>query len=162
MRNLDDWSGEGSAPAYPIYETDDSSPLQVVALVDRFPKFFGQVVLFPRQGSPGEQVAPYDIAPAESLGLDYLARTVQSRMSEVFKGRRIIRHEEGFAVPDHPHIVLFPAKRGRGVRLYEPSLFKPDDRYFSAVQRKLRIAGQEKAKIDDRLKRLAKAVIEWT
>jgi diadenosine tetraphosphate (Ap4A) HIT family hydrolase len=157
MRNYADWSGEGDAPAYPIYESSD-----FVALIDRFPKFIGQVVIFPSHGTPGENVAPYDLPPVISLGIDYLSRKVQSRMSKVFPSSRIIRHEEGFAVPDHPHVVLFPAARGDGKKLYEPSLLKPDDAYFKEAQRQLRLEDEQKKLIDERLKRLAEAVIEWT
>lgn len=157
MQNYAKWSGQGDAPAYPVYESDD-----YVALVDRYPKFIGQVVVFPHAGRPGENVAPYDLPTGTRIGLDYLSHVVQSRMSSQFPRGRIIRHEEGFAVPDHPHVVLFPAERGQGKRLYEPSDFQPDTDYFKYTQRLLKIEEEQKKIVDERLKWLLEAVEDWT
>lgn len=157
MLNFADWSGEGDAPAYPVYEGED-----YVALVDRYPKFVGQVVVFPQEGRPGEDIAPYDLPARTRLGLDYLSHVVQSRMRTRFPQGRIVRHEEGFAVPDHPHVVLYPAQRGEGRKLYEPSGFEPDTRYFKTTQQLLKIEEDQKKIVDARLKKLLEAIVDWT
>ena len=157
MQNYADWTGEGEAPAYPLYEG-----LEYVALVDRFPKFDGQVVIFPSHGQPGQETAPYNLPPSLRLGMDYLTHVIQTRMSSRYPKGRIIRHEEGFAVPDHPHVVLFPAQRGEGKKLYEPSQFEPDKSYYRETQRLLQLESDQKRIVDEKLKRLIEAVVDWT
>lgn len=157
MQNFADWTGEGEAPAYPVYEGDN-----YVALVDRYPKFAGQVVVFPSRGNPGQETAPYDLPAPVRLGMDYLTHVVQGRMKSIYPTGRIIRHEEGFAVPDHPHVVLFPAHRGEGRKLYEPSEISPDEAYFREAQRLLRLETDQKKIVDERLQRLLDAIVEWT
>lgn len=159
LQNLADWHGAGDAPAYPIYEGD-----RHVVLVDRYPKFLGQVVLFPTEGYPGQDLELYELPDDIVTPLDHLTRVIQRRMRAAYpqSGLRMIRHEEGYAVPDHPHTVLFPAERTKGKSLYEPSLLTPDQSYFKEVQRTLMLDQAQKIIVDERLKMLADMVVDWT
>ena len=149
MQDFDNWSGEGEAPAYPLYSGN------VVALVDRYPKFPGQVVIFPRNGLPGQDVGLYDLPVHERLGVDLVADTIARQMHIAFEGVRIIRHDEGYAIPDHPHTVLLPAARGEGKGLYEPSTFKPSGEYFSDMRTLLELTPQQQEILDSKLARIA-------
>ena len=97
--------------------------LGVGALPDAFPKFPDQVVIIPAAGFPDrEQTSVSDLLPVTQLALAALEAAIQRKM-EHFSGvpgvRGIVR-KDGFAVPHHPHIVMFPALRGESTAYTEP------------------------------------------
>lgn len=150
MEELHAWDGNGEPSAYPLYNGDS-----VVALLDKFPRFPGQVVIFPVQASPGSNASMFDLRTHVRLSVDLVAHTMGQRMQQVFWDKRIIRHDEGYAVPDHPHTILFPAKRSEGRKLYEASAFKPPDGYFSGMQEQLRLSDLQKRTLDSKIAVLA-------
>jgi len=145
MADYASWDGKGQAPAFPLYNGE------AVALVDRFPKFLGQVVIFPRRGFSGDDVSMFDLPTPISQAVDLVTHTIGRHMSKLFEGVRIIRHDEGYAVPNHPHTVLFPAGRGEGARLYEPSQFHPDEGYFDSMRELLALSERQTSLLDEKL-----------
>jgi len=143
------WQGdpEGEAPAYPVY-----NGARVVGLVDLFPRFFGQLVVFPRDpGGLGEDVSMEDLPIHVQSSVGLVVNTFRRRMRQLFEVRAI-RHEEGYAVPDHPHAVVFPAARGEGVGLYQPSALGelgPD--YFTGMQAMLTPPVEETRRLDQEI-----------
>lgn len=127
MTDLATWDGQGEAPAYPLYRG------AAVAVVAKFPKFKGQVVIFPQEGNRGEPVSLHDLPLYQSLQVGTVAHVVAQKMQQVFPEGRIIRHDEGYGVPDHAHAVLFPAKQTEGRRLYDPPIELADG-YFERMQ----------------------------
>ncbi|MDB5185606.1 MAG: hypothetical protein JWL85_129 [Candidatus Saccharibacteria bacterium] len=92
---------------------------EVLAAVDIKPKFPLQVVVALRYGTPGER-ADFDALPSYMKKrlhtvADFLGQKILANCTEE---QRVIRHTEGFGVPDHPHITLFAAERGQGKDLY--------------------------------------------
>jgi hypothetical protein len=148
LEALGSWNGEGRAPAYPLHMG------KIVIVASLFPKFPGEIVVFPEQGYPGQDVSLFDVPQHTRLQVDVAADTIGRKMQRAFEGVRIIRHDEGYAVPDHPHAVLLPAERGAGAGLYRPTEFHPDDSYFESIQAMLALTSHEGAALDEKIERL--------
>jgi diadenosine tetraphosphate (Ap4A) HIT family hydrolase len=142
MQAYQNWDGTGDAPAYPVYDGD-----HVVALLDKFPKFLGQVVVFPRQAPGLEKATMFDLPKALRAGVDLVALTVGKRMGQAFE-QLIVEHREGRGVPNHPHTVLFPAAQGEGRGLYDASTFSALPRYFESMHELLALPRTEKETLD--------------
>ncbi|HWZ66074.1 MAG TPA: hypothetical protein VNX65_04795 [Patescibacteria group bacterium] len=98
----------------------------VMARPDLFPKFNLQVVVTPRNGSPGNLVRFSDLPRSTRLKLHMVADEVEEQIAEhCGPDQRVITHVEGFSVGDHPHVVLFRAERREGERLYTGSPLGP-------------------------------------
>jgi hypothetical protein len=146
MADYATWSGEGEAPAYPLYTGD------VVALVAKVPKFVGEVVVFPSTGYPGQDVGLFDLDTHVRLGVELVAHTIGQKMMRAFGvDKKVIEHDEGFGVPNHPHAVVFAAQRGEGARLYELSRLNPDQVYFELVQEMLALDERTTRLVDEKL-----------
>jgi len=100
---------------------------RIMALIDPFAKFKHHVVIAPAEGAPGTIAYFQELDPSRQSQLRYVSdqvgRLIFNRFGSVtgnreLPDRRVVDHTEGFAVPDHPHIVVFSARRTEGARLY--------------------------------------------
>ena len=94
------------------------------AMPDGFPKFPDQIVIIPAAGFPDRDTASFhDLPLSTQMAMIAVQAAFQKKM-ESFSGvpgvRGIIR-VDGFAVPNHPHIVMFPGLRGESTAYTEPT-----------------------------------------
>lgn len=95
---------------------------KVLMAVDPFAKLPLQSVIAPTTGSAGQE-SHFDELPFRTqLKLHAASSFIGKKMLELCEpGERVIKHIEGFGVPDHPHIVTYVAERGQGRDLYDGS-----------------------------------------
>lgn len=91
----------------------------IMAIADAFPKMPLQVVVAPAGGEPGREVHFYDLELPKQrklleVGLAVGARILDHCTSE----QRSMFTLEGFAVPDHAHIVYYAGRRRQGEDRY--------------------------------------------
>ena len=150
-RKLDEYDAAPEAsdvpPAYVLYR---NRRFGVMALADAFPKFPHQVVITPREGCYGQKTSVYDMAPSRRLQLELVAQAIGKKLLSNAPEQRVIEHVEGYAVPDHPHIVMFSAERNQGVKLYGKAEPASADT-LEATRCLLQIDGDEAAELDSRL-----------
>ena len=143
-------------PTSPFLYKNEEVGVGIVA--DAFPKFPDQVVLIPRDGVTGNEKASIsDLSLKTRMGLVSLMSCLDKKMS-TFSGVpevRAISHVEGFAVPNHPHIVMFPALRGESIDFFKPSRHADEEVRKMLVARTLKnlaLTDVEKAKLDKELR----------
>lgn len=150
-----------------VFETvwaDDTSPflyksdsLGVGVVADTFPKFPDQVVIIPATGFPDRDNASFsDLSLTTQLALTCLVSVMDRKMRDFsgVPGVRAIARTDGFVVPDHPHIVMFPALRGESDAYTKPSLFTDEAVRKKLVQNTLRnlaLTANEKVELDEEL-----------
>jgi hypothetical protein len=115
-REYDEWTGTGSQGRPPARLAFGHPDVRV--WVDPFRKLPGTVVVVPREGTPGKDAYLHDL-PAHRLDQMSRVRVAFGRKMLAITGVRPIEHVEGYGVPDHAHVVMFPAARGEGRALYE-------------------------------------------
>ena len=103
-----------------IYKNETAG---VGIIPDAFPKFPDQVVLIPAEGQPANNEASLSDLPHSTYLALACLQSVIGRKMEYFPGVRAITRVDGFAVPNHPHIVMFPALRGESDAYTRPSRF---------------------------------------
>ena len=143
----------------PIYRSNKHG---VGIYPDAFPKFPDQVLIMPARGFPERQFASlHDLDLHTQLALTVLQTIVQRRM-ESFSGvdgvRGIVR-VDGFAVPNHPHIVMFPGLRGESSDYTQPP--RPQfegaevrQKLIEATLRNLCLTAEQMAELDELLDQL--------
>ena len=92
-------------------------------LADISPKLPHQIVIIPAIGfAERDSASLHDLDLRTQLAIRALETTMQKKM-ETFSGisgvRGIIRGD-GYAIPNHPHTVMFPALRGESIIYTEP------------------------------------------
>jgi hypothetical protein len=132
-----------------------------MALVSPFAKFEGNVVVAHKDGTPGAQQTIYDLDRVRRRQLhevaDVVGEVILSRMCADSATRRPIEHVEGFALPDHAHIVLLAAVRGEGRNLYERMRNEWSEAgALDAVQESLRFSDDEARMLDSELSAIAR------
>lgn len=138
-----------------LYRNDQS---QVGVVADEFPKFPDQVVLFPAQGFPECDHAIFSDLPfSTQLALSALMASLGQKMRGFSGVPSVmpITRIDGFAVPNHPHIVMFPALRGESSAYTEPSRFQDSTTRRVLVERTMRnlsLTKREIADLDEKLK----------
>lgn len=150
FREMGDWQDkgrDGPPPAYPIFWSRNQ---RIMALIDRFPKFEHQVVVFPVEGTPGMRFDVHDLSPSRRLQLSLVSQAVGRKLLGAHPEMRAIQHVEGYAVDDHPHELLYPAARGAGPRLWQPSEEAERD-VLIAAQERLMFNGRETRWLEKRL-----------
>lgn len=126
-------------------------------LADAFPKFPDQVVIIPRDGlAKNEKASISDLDPKIALAMFCLMQFMSEKMASFsgLSGVRAVTHIEGFAVPNHPHMVMFPALRGESQELHKPSRYNSEDVRKLLVERTLKnlaLTKQEKEVLDTQL-----------
>lgn len=133
----------------------------VGVVADEFPKFPEQVIVVPEKGFPGNENASLsDLDPQTYLALMFLVRFMDGKMKKFsgLDGVRGIVHAEGFAVKDHPHVVMFPAVRGESAGLNEPSRHSDASVRRMLVQntmKNLALTPDESTRLDVQLEKIA-------
>lgn len=116
FREYDEWemSGQrGPRPSRVAFRHPDVS-----ALVDPFRKLPGTIVVIPKEATPDAEHHLADLPPSRRMQLALVCQEFGKKIIE-HAGVRAIEHVEGYGVPDHAHIVIFPAAKGEGKALYE-------------------------------------------
>lgn len=109
-------------------------------LPDAFPKFPDQVVIVPRHAlQSAVEASLADLPLANQLAITVMAAAMQRKMSSFsgIPGVRGIQRVDGYAVPNHPHISMFPALRGESGAYTEPSRFSDDQTRRMLIERTL-------------------------
>ena len=152
------WSDPNSSFLYKSEAEDEAASVGIV--VDAFPKFPEQVVLIPAQGFPERDEASFsDLPLATQLALSALQSAMDKKMSS-FSGVptvRAIARVDGFAVPNHPHIVMFPALRGESGAYTEPSRFTDEairQHLVEQTTKNLALTAEETDALDEMLQRI--------
>ena len=140
-----------------LYKNEEAG---VGILADVFPKFPDQVVLIPRDGMPKNNNASMsDLDLKTQMGISCLISCMDEKMS-IFSGvpeARAITHIEGFAVPNHPHVVMFPALRGESIDFFKPSRHTDEEVRQMLVARTLKnlaLTKEEKNGLDEEIQRI--------
>lgn len=141
----------------------ESSKVNVGIIADAFPKFPDQVVLIPANGFPERETASlHDLDFKTQMALAALEAAIQSKMESFsgIEGVRGIVRVDGFAVPNHPHKVMFPGLRGESDDFTKPprSQFRDDATRALLVQRaleNLRLSTEEVEQLNEQLSRIA-------
>jgi hypothetical protein len=128
-------------------------------IADKFPKLPDQIVIVPAEGIHDKEFASLADLPHEVFfALAALQRFMIRKMEQYsgIEGVRAISRVDGFAVPNHPHIVMFPALRGESVAFTEPSRkeFKEDNIRRVLVQKtcvNLALTAEEKTELDQEI-----------
>ncbi len=142
------------------FEADD---INVGIIADTFPKFPDQVVLIPANGFPERETASlYDLDFKTQIALAALEAAMQSTMESFsgIEGVRGIVRVDGFAVPNHPHKVMFPGLRGESNDFTKPPRpqFRDDATRTALVQRtleNLKFSTEETEQLSRELNRIA-------
>ncbi len=129
----------------------------VGAIPDALPKFPDQIVIIPAKGFPDrDEASLYNLPLSTQMAMTAVQVVFQEKM-ESFSGvpgvRSIIRGD-GFAVPNHPHIVMFPALRGESTAYTEPtrpSFTEPEvrEKLIRNTLQNLALTAEERSKLDD-------------
>ncbi len=128
---------------------------KVLMAVDPFAKLPLQSVIAPTKGTPGQE-SHFDELPFRAqLKLHTASSYLGKKMLELCEpGERVIKHIEGFAVSDHPHIVTYVAERGQGRDLYDGSFIGAAAVALATEQ--LRLDEHEVDELDEILTRIDK------
>ncbi len=122
----------------------NSQRLQVAATLD----------IFPAEHAQGVQavVFPYGPGPSSRWEMSTrmrVAATVQAvsnRIEQVYRPDLVVKHEEGYGVLNHGHVVIFPSfARGESVSLHDPerTVQPAATELLDAVAAKLRFKTEE-------------------
>ena len=140
------WSDSAS----PFLYKNEVTGVGIVA--DTFPKFPEQVVLIPAQGFPERDEATLsDLPLATQLALAALQSVMDKKMRS-FSGvptARAIARVDGYVVPNHPHIVMFPALRGESGAYTEASRFTDEEIRALLVERTMQNLALTPSEIDE-------------
>ncbi len=125
-------------------------------IADKFPKLPDQIVIVPAEGIHDKEFASLADLPHEVFfALAALQRFMIRKMEQYsgIEGVRAIVRIDGFGVPKHPHIVMFPALRGESAAFTEPSReeFKEENIRDELAQKtcvNLALTPDEKAALD--------------
>lgn len=91
----------------------------VMVVVDPYPRMPLQVVVAPADGTPGKEQHFHDLSVEQQRKLWEVGMIVGAKiMRQCFPGQREMFTLEGFAVPDHAHIVYYAGSRGQGINRY--------------------------------------------
>ena len=108
-------------------------------------------------GFPDRDNASFsDLSLTTQLALTCLVSVMDRKMRDFsgVPGVRAIARTDGFVVPDHPHIVMFPALRGESDAYTKPSRFTDEAVRKKLVQNTLRnlaLTANEKVELDEEL-----------
>lgn len=137
-------------PASPFLYKNEVAGVGIVA--DVFPKFPDQVVLVPAQGFPErEEASLSDLPFATQLALAALQSAMDKKMRS-FSGVPAVRgvaRVDGYVVPNHPHIVMFPALRGESGAYTEASRFTDEEIRALLVERTMQNLALTPSEIDE-------------
>lgn len=167
VRKYDDWERkpEGDPPAQVLFR---SKQYGYTAVVDRFRKLKYTSVVFPDEGTPQRTALVANLPPSRAYGLFAVTQAISAKILKITgtmpapyidgkppEGRTVpVSHIEGFGVADHPHIVLFPGKRGEGKRLYEADVPQPTPEELDEVWSTLLLTGSDKEALELQLEAL--------
>lgn len=129
-------------------------------LPDAFPKFPDQIVIVAKHALHDRPEASLaDLPLTAQCAMSIMAAAMQRKM-ETFSGVpgvRGIQRVDGFAVPNHPHIGMFPALRGESGAFTEPSRFNDDETRRILIERTLRnlaLTPEEKQTLDTEIAKI--------
>ncbi len=132
----------------PLFKSEEHG---VMAVADAFPKFPYHTVLFPREGED-QKVHVHKLARAEAHKLYAVKHAIGAKILEHCDDeQRIVDHTEGFAVPNHAHIVLFAALRGEGKALYDKAILPNSEEIIEQTIRDITLSEHEGAALEDEL-----------
>ena len=99
----------------------------VMAVADLFPKMPLQVVVAPATGQPGETVNFFDLTVVKQRQLLEVGLVVGRKiLQNCLPGQRSMFSLEGFAVPDHAHLIYYAGQRGQGLDRYTGKVLGPE------------------------------------
>lgn len=119
---------KGEIPCHKIYEDDQS-----LAFLDIQPNTYGHTLVIPKL----QKEHLWDLDEELYLHLMVVARKVANRQREVLKPERVGMVLEGFGVPDHVHVHVFPLYESVEAT-YEHRVPKPTDQELADMAKKLR------------------------
>ncbi|HSH55940.1 MAG TPA: hypothetical protein VK983_03880 [Candidatus Limnocylindrales bacterium] len=106
---------KGDIPSLPVLRHDT---LEVMAILANPQETVGQAVIFPKRAVGTFEELDHGQEQEMLLATRALARHMRS----VLGVERVVRHVEGYGVPDHAHTVLVPSyQRGDSDRIHHPS-----------------------------------------
>ena len=121
---------KGEIPAHKVYEDK-----QTLAFMDIHPIQPGMVLVVPKN-----QVGHFFELPDEDyIALMATVKKVAARLKEAFpQKQRIGVIIEGFDLPEHTHVKVFPADSGNDLRQVPDMNAEPDNTALAAMAEKLR------------------------
>lgn len=129
------WQGE--VPSLSVFKSEKLGIMAILANPQETP---GQLVVFPERAVPTYE----ELTVGEVNNMDFamggLARVLKARLNV----ERVVRHIEGYGVPDHAHGVLLPSyQRGDSDRIHHPAPRLPFDEFadkYSPLQQLLGVS----------------------
>lgn len=126
----------GSVPSLPVLT---SEKLQVGAILANPQETIGQLVVFPFRPARALE----DLTDTEDRLLNFAVRGLAKHLRNVLGVDRVVRHAEGYGVPNHAHWVVLPSyQRGDSDRIHHPSDRLPWEEFaerYSATQQMLEV-----------------------
>jgi diadenosine tetraphosphate (Ap4A) HIT family hydrolase len=105
----------GDLPSLPVYRSEDRGVMAILAEPQELP---GQLVVFPRRAV--SEIHHLSVATENEMLL--VTRALTRQVQKQLGAERVVRHTEGYGVPDHAHTVLVPSyERGDSDRIHHPS-----------------------------------------
>ena len=120
---------KGEIPCHKVYEDN-----KTIAFMDIHPIQPGHVLVVPKK-----QIGHfYELPDEDYQALMAAVKKVASRLNEVFKDKtRVGVIIEGFDLPEHVHVKVFPASNGDEVRHNPNMSAEPDHAELAAMAEKL-------------------------
>ncbi len=120
---------KGEIPCHKVYEND-----KTIAFMDIHPIQPGQVLVVPKK-----QVGHFfDLPDEDYQALMMTVKKVAARLHQVFTDkRRVGLIIEGFDLPEHVHVKIFPASNGDEVRHNPDMEAEPDHLALSSMAESL-------------------------
>lgn len=120
---------KGELPCHRVYQ--DATTM---AIMDIHPVTPGMVVVIPKQ-----QVANFeDLSDEAYIALWSTARKVAKKLRSAFPdAKKIAVQVEGFDLPDHTHVKLFPLITGKELNVHPDFSVEPDHKQLAAMAERL-------------------------
>lgn len=120
---------KGTIPCYKVYEDD-----KTLAFMDLHPIQTGMVLVVPKT-----QVGHFfDLPDDDYFALMTTVKQVAKRLQQIFPDKaRVGVIIEGFDLPDHVHVKVFPANSGNELRNVPDMDSEPDHPALAALAQKL-------------------------
>ncbi len=136
MATLFESMWHGDIPSLPVLRDED---MGVMAVLTNPQETVGQVVVF-----PSRPVATYeDLTFREEEAMLVATSALAKHMRAALGVERVVRHVEGYGVPNHAHAVLLPSyQRGDSDRIHHPGQRLPFDEFtreYTATQERLKV-----------------------
>ena len=121
---------KGEIPSHKVYEDD-----KTIAFMDIHPVTPGMIVVATK-----DQVANFEDLDDETYSaLWATVKTAATKLRAVFpEAKKIAVQVEGFDIPDHTHVKLFPLTSGEELRVHPDFSAEPDSNALAAMAERLR------------------------